>query len=438
MAGNVMVKPFRTQRRPGVRAVTFACAAAVAFASAAVARPAVHDTITLQMITSGTQQPGYDVLIPNFERVYPNVKVNVTYAANGPQLVQLELTELAAGNGPDILTTLPGCNSPIGICELAAAGDAAPMVEKPWAKRSLPFITSLTKNGPTLYAFEPTVGAAGMFTNDDLFKKLGLKVPQTFRQLLDVCKQAAVHGIPAIEMNGAPAPQTFSLFLTGLAVPFVYGADKHFTAEQKAGKQTFVGSAGWRQGMQELVTMNQDGCFQPGMPGQSAPAARAAFAGGQALIYPGLTDFKGSIDADDPQFSYTFHSFPAGTSAAQVNALVIDGLSLSVNGHASAANQAAAQEFVDFLARPKQDALFAQLLGSVTQYEFLKGRLPSYLSPLGPALAQGRYVINPQAGWWNGNVLVTLETDGIGLVTGQTTVGGLLSAMDASWNQGPA
>ncbi len=27
-------------------------------------------------------------------------------------------------------------------------------------------------------------------------------------------------------------------------------------------------------------------------------------------------------------------------------------------------------------------------------------------------------------------------TDGIGLATGQTTVDGLLSAMDAAWNQG--
>jgi hypothetical protein len=60
------------------------------------------------------------------------------------------------------------------------------------------------------------------------------------------------------------------------------------------------------------------------------------------------------------------------------------------------------------------------------------------MSPLGSALAQGRYVINPQAGWWNANVLVALENDGIGLATGQTTVSGVLSAMDAAWNQGPS
>jgi raffinose/stachyose/melibiose transport system substrate-binding protein len=415
-----------------------ACAALVVLVCAAVARPAARDTITLQMIAIGSNEAGYDVLIPNFERVYPNVKVDVTYAPNVPTLTELETTELEAGNGPDIITTSPGCNnSQLGICQLLKDGYLAPMRKKPWTRRSLRIVTSLTKDNGALYAFEPTVGAAGMFTNDDLFKKLGLDVPQTFSQLLDVCKQAAAHGLPAIVMSGTQAPQNFSLLLTGLAVPFVYGPDKHFTGEQEAGKRTFAGSAGWRQALQELVTMNQDSCFEPGMPGETAPAARAAFAAGQGLIYPGLTDYKGMIDQDDPQFAYSFHDFPAATSATQTDTFVSFGFSLSVNARVSAANQAAAQEFVDFLARPKQDQLFAQVLGSVTQYEFLKNELPSYMSSLDPALAHGRYVIDPQAGWWNANVLVTLENDGIGLATGQTTVDGLLSAMDAAWNQGP-
>ena len=173
------------------------------------------------------------------------------------------------------------------------------------------------------------------------------------------------------------------------------------------------------------------------MTGTSAPGARAEFAQGQGLIYPGRSDFKGAIDADAPQFSYSFHAFPAGASTTQTNTIVDFGSALSVNAHASAANQAAAQEFVDFIARPKQDALLAQLLGSVTQYEFLKNQLPAFMSSLGPALTQGRYVIDPEDGWWNAGVLVTLEQDGIGLATGQTTVDGLLNAMDAAWNQGP-
>jgi raffinose/stachyose/melibiose transport system substrate-binding protein len=390
------------------------------------------------MVAAANQQSAWDILIPNFERVYPNVKVEITYAVTAPQLYQLETTELAAGNGPDLISTAPGCNQPISICALAQAGDLAPMTGKPWAtrKRSLPIITSLTKHGPTLYGFEPIVAGIGMFTNDDLFKKLGLRVPQTFSELLGLCKQAAAHGTVAIVMNGA-APQDVSYLLTGLAVPTVYGTDKHWTGEQKAGKRTFAGSSGWQQALQSFLTLNNAGCFQPGMTGTSAPAARAEFAQGQGLIYPGRSDFKGAIDADAPQFSYSFHAFPAGASTTQTNTIVDFGFALSVNAHASAANQEAAQEFVDFVARPKQDALLAHLLGAVTQYEFLKNELPAFMSSLSPALIQGRYVIDPEDAWWNAGVLVTLEQDGIGLATGQETVDGLLNAMDAAWNQGP-
>ncbi len=43
--------------------------------------------------------------------------------------------------------------------------------------------------------------------------------------------------------------------------------------------------------------------------------------------------------------------------------------SVSVNAHASAQAQAAAQTFVDFLARPEQNALYAKISGGLTQYE---------------------------------------------------------------------
>jgi hypothetical protein len=53
---------------------------------------------------------------------------------------------------------------------------------------------------------------------------------------------------------------------------------------------------------------------------------------------------------------------------------------VGVNARSSAQNQAAAQTFVDFIARPAQDALFARLSGGLTQYEFLKGQIPSFMS----------------------------------------------------------
>ena len=113
---------------------------------------------------------------------------------------------------------------------LAKAGHLAPMVKKPWVKRSLPLVTSLDKVGQGLYAFEPTVSPFGVFTNDDRFKQLGLKVPQTFPQLLDVCRKAKAAGTPAVLLAGAS--QVRVGFLIGdLAVTTVYGKDKQWAGK---------------------------------------------------------------------------------------------------------------------------------------------------------------------------------------------------------------
>jgi raffinose/stachyose/melibiose transport system substrate-binding protein len=48
------------------------------------------------------------------------------------------------------------------------------------------------------------------------------------------------------------------------------------------------------------------------------------------------------------------------------------------------------------------------------------------------------WVPEPDLTWWNPDVLVTLETDAIGLVTGQETPDSILQAMDAAWKQGPS
>ena len=63
-------------------------------------------------------------------------------------------------------------------------------------------MTSLSKYGQGLFAFEPEVSPFGVFTNDTLFAKLGLKVPQTFPQLLDVCQKAKAAGTVALILAG--------------------------------------------------------------------------------------------------------------------------------------------------------------------------------------------------------------------------------------------
>jgi raffinose/stachyose/melibiose transport system substrate-binding protein len=110
---------------------------------------------------------------------------------------------------------------------------------------------------------------------------------------------------------------------------------------------------------------------------------------------------------------------------------------LSVNAHSSPQNQAAAHAFIDFIARPKQDALLTQLGGSAAQYDFLKGRLPGFWSGFATIVAGHEYVLNPAETWWNPAVNAAFEQDAIGVLTGQETIDDVLNAMDAAWKQGP-
>lgn len=404
---------------------------------ASAAQPSkASETVTISLLANYVGQPGYQVLIANFERVYPNIKIDATYAASNTTLYQLETTELAAGNGHDFFVTYPGCGTPISVCAVAKAGHLAPMVRKPWTKRSLPIVTSLDKYNGGLYAFTPIISLYGVFTNDDRFKQLGLRIPQTFSQLLNVCRQAKALGTPALILPGTSAMDV-SYLLTALAVPTVYAKDKQFLAKQKAGTATFGGTPGWHQALQKFVDMNAAGCFQPGAAGTSGAAAGAQFAQGQGLMFPAITNMKGAIDAGNPQFTYSHHLFPGGTDPNETRTFVHLSLSPGVNVHASAQAQAAAHKFIDFFARPKQNALFAGIQGGSTQYQFKKKQLPPFMSSELPAVEQGKYVISPVQTWWNSNVLLQLGQNQIGLITGQRSVDDVLNAMDAAWKQGP-
>jgi raffinose/stachyose/melibiose transport system substrate-binding protein len=412
-----------------------ALAGLVALALGGAARPAARDTITLNMIAFSNAQPGLDVLIANFERVNPNVKINITYTATTTILSQVETTELAAGNAPDLLWVQPACGTRISVCVLAKDGYLAPMISKRWVKWLVPLVTSSDKYGGGLFTFSAQVSPYGIFTNDDLFKKLGLSVPQTFPQLLSVCQKAKAAGTVALWSSGDASG--IGRLAEVLAVAPVYGADPKWTSELKAGKVTFDGTAGWHTAMQELVQLNQAGCFQPGLTSYSQNAAATAFAQGQGLMFDNTSTQKGFIDGLHPQFSYSFHVLPGGTATGQTVTALNLNMSPAVNAHSSAANQAAAQAFIDFLARPKQTDLYAQILGGITQYEFLKNEVPTFMSSMAPVFQGDKYAVLPDLTWWNSAVNLALSQS-IGLLTGQLSIDDVLNGMDVAWKQGPS
>jgi raffinose/stachyose/melibiose transport system substrate-binding protein len=408
---------------------------ALSVAVASAARPAARaDTVTISILALYSAQPGLDIMIGNFERVYPQVKVNATYAGNIVDIYQLETTQLRSGSAPDLLYVQAGCGSPIAICTLARSGYLAPLLDKRWVRWSLPLLTSADKYGKGLYGFTATVAIYGIFTNDDLFRKRGLKIPSTFPQLLDLCRRSRTAGTIAFLFPGAAAQAASNLIAT-LAVADV---DKRFDQKHRAGNVSFESTAGWHEALQQFIDMNDAGCFQAGATGASNQSVLAQFAQGQALMAGALTSNQGLIDAARPQFGYTFHPFPTGADVKKTMIALTTPDTLGINTHSSSEAQEAAQHFIDFMARPKQDALFARETGAMTQQQFLTRQIPAYMSSdFATVLAQQRFRVTPLQNWWNADVLLALQQNQIGLITGQRAIDDVLEAMDAAWAHGP-
>jgi hypothetical protein len=87
--------------------------------------------------------------------------------------------------------------------------------------------------------------------------------------------------------------------------------------------------------------------------------------------------------------------------------------------------------------RALQNALFARIQGGMTQDQFRKRQLPAFMASEAAAVKSHAYVISPVETWWNSGVVEKMQTDQIGLITGQRSVGDVLKGMDAAWKRGP-
>src|SRR5262249_39836925 len=100
---------------------------------AATAKP--KDTVTLRMLVPTQVRAGWDIMIANFERAYPNIVVQPQYI-DGAVFTPTILTMFAAGNEPDLFTPNSGSIGASGIYALATQGKLLDLTPKNlWWKR---------------------------------------------------------------------------------------------------------------------------------------------------------------------------------------------------------------------------------------------------------------------------------------------------------------
>jgi raffinose/stachyose/melibiose transport system substrate-binding protein len=394
-----------------------------------------HAVVTLNVLSHFVQEPPMRVLIANFERVYPDVKINASYLPSGAAISQKLLTELQAGGGPDVFFAPEGNTTIAGIWPLAKADKLLDLSASPWVKRIYPSVKSALSYKGKVYGYPVTMFWNGVVYNKDLFEQLRLTIPRTFSQVLNMCRRISAAGkIPFAQAIGEPLGSQYITFT--LAASNVYARTPNWDTLRAKRKVKFTTTPGWRQSLQGLVDMDNANCFPKGAVGGLTQEQTGALIASNQAVMTVQTSQVGSIQALNPKLNLAMFRLPG--RRAQDQQLIIQAQTYAAN--AATRHRKEAKLFLDFLGRAKQQALFAKIGGGMSSYDMIKGNFPAgqgeVASLLKPESRMTKKIGVLMQHVWPNPALSQgwIGPQGTGLLTRQTNIDAIRRGADYLWD----
>lgn len=340
-------------------------------------------------------------------------------------------TQLQAGNAADVMILAPGTGQPISVITLAEAGFLEPLDETSASVNPAGSEGEFQIDGTT-YAQATALTPVGMVYNVTAANESGVtEYPTTYEDLLAACTTARDAGKSFIVLAGG-IPFNTGLFSMLVSATRVYAEDPDWNAQRAAGDVTFADS-GWRDVLNDIVEMNDAGCYQDGAAGGTFDSITQGLGGGSSLTaaVPGsaAASISGATGAE-----LNVQAFPP---ASGQSAFTVTGANYAwgINASSSDDVKASAQAFLDWAAQPENATAYAETAGWVPITGIDTATLLPQYQPIGDLLANGDYTGLPNATWPNAAVYDALGAGVQGLLTGQTTVDQVLASMDAAWDQ---
>jgi len=339
-------------------------------------------------------------------------------------------TQLQAGNAADVMILSPGTGQPISVVTLAEAEFLEPLDETS-AGILPPGSESLFQLDGDTYAQPTALTPVGMVFNVTAAEEAGIEYPETYEDLLEACTTARDAGKSFTVLAGGAVFNT-GLFAQLISATRVYAETPDWNEQRAAGDVTFADS-GWKEVLEDIVEMNDGGCFQDGAAGGtfdnitaglgSGSSLTAATPGSAAASISGATGADVNVQAFPPADGQDAYTVTGANYAWAINASSEDDV------------KASAQAFLDWVAQPDQSAAFAELSGAVPITGIDPATLLPAYEPIGELLSSGAYAGLPNASWPNPAVYDALGVGVQGLLTGQKTVDQVLDEMDAAWGE---
>lgn len=279
--------------------------------------------------------------IKEYEEINPDVKV---VFSSPPDAGTVLRTRLVKNDIPNIIAF----GGDITYTELADVGMLEDLSNESFVENIVPAYKDMTidlqKEKDKLFGVPYATNASGVIYNEEIFKELGLSIPKTWDEFLEVCRVIKESGTTPIEATYKDAWTLTALFnpLAGIL------ADENLMENRKSDKQLF--EKGWIQPLEQLsevMTFTQKDAMGTGY----ADGIQAFAKGESAMLINGTWAIP-EVQKANPDMKVSLFALPASNDVAKNR--VTSGVDVMFMVGKDTENQKESKDFIEFLLQKEQ------------------------------------------------------------------------------------
>lgn len=303
-----------------------------------------------------------DAIVDEFENQYPNIDVQVSNLEPDAYKTRIRIA-LGGNNPPDIYFTWSGEKMLHNFVRGGRTADITQYInadEGAFRKQIIPAALDRFTFDEKVYGIPYLMQSTFFFYNTEMFAKHGWKIPETWEQLITLCKQIKAAGITPVALGNMQKWPAHHF-------PFVI--TQRLLGREASEAQYDPLGPGDYSAPEFLTALNMfkkfadAGFFNKSPNGTTRENARALFYSGKAaMFYTGTWDFaRFTKDGEAPEDfwgKWDFFNFPSitgGRGDQQAIAGAPDGYVIS----SSSPHVAEAAQFLKFMTSKEQAAKFA-------------------------------------------------------------------------------
>ncbi len=289
----------------------------------------------------------FDQIQADFNKTHDDVKLKIDSPADAVTIMK---TRFVRENYPDVIG-IGGDGDYASFTDsdiLANVSDCPTLEEvKPAYTDILKSVTYIPMEG--IYGVPYVANAAGMLYNKDMFDEKGWPIPETWDELMDLCKEIKDEGQVAPFYLGYLDTWTILSPWNSIAVNMV---PSDLARQVNAGKAKFADYyAGPARRMRQVLQYSQT-CL-PGEPGPFAASyndACTSFANGKSAMYPCGSFAVPQILTGNPDINVGMFAMPSADNPA--DRIVVSGVDLQWCVSAACKHKDAVYEVIAYLSDP--------------------------------------------------------------------------------------